>query len=70
MALDGGSTFQPELRATDSYNAEEKLIEVVRQYGVTTIHTGHQPSALVSGQTMIAKTIGKMSMKRRLSRPP
>jgi len=26
---------------------------------VTTIHTGHQPSALISGQTMIAKTWGK-----------
>lgn len=59
MALDGGASFQPELRATDSYNAEEKLIEVVRQYGVTTIHTGHQPGALASGQTMIAKTTGK-----------
>jgi len=59
MALDGGASFQPELRATDAYNAEEKLIEVVRQYGVTTIHTGHQPGALVSGQTMIAKTWGK-----------
>ena len=59
MALDGGASFQPELRATDAYNAEEKLIEVVRQYGVTTIHTGHQPAALASGQTMIAKTCGK-----------
>ncbi len=59
MALDGGASFQPELRATDSYNAEERLIEVVRQYGVTTIHTGHQPGALASGQTMIAKTWGK-----------
>lgn len=59
MALDGGGSFQPELRAIDAYNPEEKLIEVVRQYGVTTIHTGHQPSALVSGQTMIAKTWGK-----------
>jgi len=59
MALDGGGPIQPELRAIDSYNAEEKLIEWVRQFGVTTIHTGHQPSALVSGQTMIAKTIGK-----------
>ena len=59
MALDGGASFQPELRATDAYNAQERLIEVVRQYGVTTIHTGHQPGALASGQTMIAKTIGK-----------
>ncbi len=59
MALDNGASFQPELRATDAYNAEEKLVEWVRQYGVTTIHTGHQPSALASGQTMIAKTAGK-----------
>ncbi|MGH9947463.1 MAG: amidohydrolase family protein [Pyrinomonadaceae bacterium] len=59
MALDGGASLQPELRATDAYNAQERLVEVVRQYGVTTIHTGHQPSALISGQTMIAKTWGK-----------
>ena len=59
MAIDGSSTVQPELRATDAYNSEEKLIEWVREFGVTTIHTGHQPSALVSGQTMIAKTWGK-----------
>lgn len=59
MALDGSASFQPELRATDSYNAEEKLIETIRSYGVTTIHTGHQPGALASGQTMIAKTVGK-----------
>jgi imidazolonepropionase-like amidohydrolase len=59
MALETSSAIQPDLRAIDAYNAEEKLIEWVRQFGVTTIHTGHQPSALVSGQTMIAKTWGK-----------
>ncbi|MGB7070422.1 MAG: amidohydrolase family protein [Pyrinomonadaceae bacterium] len=59
MALDGSATIQPELRATDAYNAEEELIKWVRSFGVTTIHTGHQPSALVSGQTMVAKTAGK-----------
>jgi imidazolonepropionase-like amidohydrolase len=59
MALDTSSPVQPELRAIDAYNAEEKLIEWVRSFGVTTIHTGHQPSALISGQTMIAKTVGK-----------
>src|SRR5205085_8734065 len=40
------------------YNARELLIEWVRSFGVTTVHTGHQPSALISGQTMIAKTFG------------
>lgn len=59
MALDGSSPVQPELRAIDAYNAQETLIEWVRQFGVTTIHTGHQPSALVPGQTMIAKTFGR-----------
>ncbi len=59
MALDGSGPIQPELRAIDAYNAQEKLIEYVRSFGVTTIHTGHQPSALVPGQTLIAKTAGK-----------
>ena len=59
MGIDGGATVQPELRAIDSYNPEEKLIEWVREFGVTTIHTGHQPSALMPGQTMVAKTFGK-----------
>ncbi len=59
MGYDASASFQPELRATDAYNAEEKLVEVARQYGITTIHTGHQPSALSTGQTMIAKTWGK-----------
>ncbi len=59
MAYDASASFQPELRATDAYDAQEKLVEVARQYGITTIHTGHQPSALSSGQTMIAKTWGR-----------
>lgn len=59
MALDGSNPIQPDLRAVDAYNAEDKLIEWVRGFGVTTVHTGHQPSALVSGQTMIVKTVGK-----------
>lgn len=59
MALDGSGTMQPELRATDAYNTDERLIQWVREFGVTTIHTGHQPSALISGQTMVAKTWGK-----------
>jgi imidazolonepropionase-like amidohydrolase len=59
MAFDGSSSFQPELRAIDAYNPEERLIQWVREFGVTTIHTGHQPTALVPGQTMIAKTWGR-----------
>ena len=57
--LDKPEPIQPELRAIDSYNPRERLIEWVRGFGVTTIHTGHAPGALVSGQTMIAKTVGE-----------
>jgi imidazolonepropionase-like amidohydrolase len=56
--LDRGDPLQPELRAIDSYNPRERLIEWVRGFGVTTIHTGHAPGALVSGQTMVVKTLG------------
>ncbi len=56
--LETSSPIQPELRAIDAYNAREELIPYARKFGVTTIHTGHGPGALVSGQTMIAKTRG------------
>jgi imidazolonepropionase-like amidohydrolase len=56
--LDPAEPVQPELRAIDAYNAQERLVEWVRELGVTTIHTGHGPGALISGQTMIAKTRG------------
>lgn len=56
--LDRSNAIQPELRAIDAYNAREKLVEWVRGFGVTTLHTGHGPGALISGQTMIVKTRG------------
>src|SRR5688500_19335898 len=59
MSLEVSASTQSELRATNAYNAEEKLIEWVLSFGVTTIHTGHQPSALRPGQTMVAKTWGR-----------
>lgn len=55
---DPTAPIQPELRAIDAYNARERLVEWVRGFGVTTIHTGHGPLALISGQTLIAKTRG------------
>lgn len=57
--LDKSGPIQPELRAIDAYNARERLVEWVRGFGITTIHTGHAPGALISGQTMIAKTRGE-----------
>ena len=57
--LEKSDPIQAELRAIDAFNAREKLVEWVRNFGVTTIHTGHGPGALISGQTMIVKTNGK-----------
>ena len=56
--LEPSSPIQPELRAIDAYNPREELVEYIRSFGVTTIHTGHAPGELMSGQTLIAKTIG------------
>lgn len=33
----------------------------MRGFGVTTLHTGHAPGALVSGQTMVVKTSGPVA---------
>lgn len=57
--LDTGSPLQPHLRAIDGYNPDEDLVDWLRGFGVTTIHTGHGPGAVVSGQTMVAKTWAK-----------
>ncbi len=56
--LETSASIQPDLRAFDAYDARERLIEWLRRFGITTIHTGHAPGALISGQTMIVKTIG------------
>jgi imidazolonepropionase-like amidohydrolase len=56
--IEGSNPLQPELRAIDAYNGKDELVEYVRGYGVTTIHTGHAPGELISGQTLIAKTHG------------
>jgi imidazolonepropionase-like amidohydrolase len=56
--LETSNPIQPELRAIDAYNAQEALVGFLRDNGVTTVHTGHGPGALISGQTMIIKTTG------------
>ncbi|MAG55138.1 MAG: amidohydrolase [Planctomycetes bacterium] len=56
--LDRSKAMQPGLRAIDAYNARERLVGWLRSLGVTTLHTGHAPGALISGQTMIVKTTG------------
>ena len=54
--LEKSAPVQPELRAIDAYNGRDPLVDYVRSFGVTTLHTGHAPGALISGQTMIVKT--------------
>ena len=56
--LELSTAIQPQLRAVDAYNAREELVAYLRSFGVTTVHTGHGPGALASGQTMIVKTRG------------
>ncbi len=54
--LEGSAPIQPELRAVDAYNGRDPLVAWLRSLGVTTVHTGHGPGALISGQTFIVKT--------------
>lgn len=56
--LDISEPIQPELRAVDAYNPRERLVSWVASFGVTTVHTGHGPGELISGQTMVVKTTG------------
>lgn len=67
--LERSAPIQPELRALDAYNAREPLIEWLRSFGVTTVHTGHAPGELISGQTVIVKTVGN-SVEEALLREP
>lgn len=57
--LEHSAPIQPELRAVDAYNVMEDLVTYVREFGVTTVHTGHAPGELISGQTIVVKTAGR-----------
>ena len=57
--LDTSAPIQPALRAIDAYNPREELVSFVRRLGTTTVHTGHAPGALVSGQTATFSTTGE-----------
>lgn len=57
--LDTSEPIQPALRAIDAYNPREELVSFVRDLGITTVHTGHAPGALISGQTATFSTSGK-----------
>lgn len=57
--LDTSEPIQPDLRAIDAFNPREELVSFVRDLGVTTVHSGHAPGALISGQTGIFSTSGE-----------
>ncbi|YCM42585.1 amidohydrolase family protein [Verrucomicrobiaceae bacterium 227] len=54
--LEKSAPIQPELRALDAYNGRDPLVKWLRDLGVTTVHTGHSPGTLISGQLMLVKT--------------
>jgi imidazolonepropionase-like amidohydrolase len=56
--IEHSEPIQPELRAIDAYNPRDPLVAWLRSFGITTVHTGHAPGEVVSGQTMIVKTAG------------
>ncbi len=56
--LERSKPIQPALRAIDAYHPGDGLVDWVRSFGVTTVHTGHAPGELISGQTFIVKTTG------------
>jgi imidazolonepropionase-like amidohydrolase len=57
--VEKSAPIQPELRAVDAYHARDELVAWLRGFGITTVHTGHGPGALVAGQTMVVKTHGR-----------
>jgi imidazolonepropionase-like amidohydrolase len=57
--LDTSEPLQPALRAIDAYNPREQLVEFVRDLGITTVHAGHAPGALISGETAVFSTSGE-----------
>lgn len=67
--LERSSPVQPELRALDAYNPLDPLVAYVRSFGITTLHTGHAPGELISGQTIIVKTAGN-TVEEALVRSP
>ncbi len=56
--IERSNPIQPELRAIDAYNPHERLVQWVREFGVTTVQSGHVPGELISGQLAIFKTVG------------
>lgn len=56
--LESSAPIQPDLRAIDAYNPLDPLVEYLRSFGITTVHTGHGPGETVSGGTIAVKLRG------------
>jgi len=67
--LEHSKPIQPELRALDAYNPYDPLVEYVRSFGVTTVQTGNAPGELISGQTIVVKTVGNTVEEALLKSP-
>lgn len=67
--IDRADPIQASLRSLDAYNAREELVAWQRDMGITTVHTGPAPAALVSGQSLIAQTRGDTVDEARLEDP-
>jgi len=57
--LERSAPIQPELRAIDAFNPDDTLVGWMRSLGITTLHTGHAPGELISGQTSLIKATGR-----------
>lgn len=66
--IERSAAIQPELRAEDAYNPHEPLVGYLREFGVTTVHSGHTFGNLMTGQTAIFKTAGN-TVRDALVRP-
>lgn len=56
--LERSEPLQPELRALDAFNMRDPLVPWLASFGVTTVHTGHAPGSVISGDTLIVKLTG------------
>jgi imidazolonepropionase-like amidohydrolase len=57
--LEHSAPVQPELRGIDAFNSKDPLVAWEASLGVTSVHTGHAPGELISGQTCVVKTDGR-----------
>src|SRR5262249_10888709 len=60
---------QADLRALDSFNPNEPLLELVREHGVTVVHALPGRANVIAGQTGIFRTYGTMAERMKVRFP-